>query len=71
MKPASDYIASADQLAHNIGRSLNSINALLDAPGTNRVDLHRMKRELDTQLVYALMLEKELKKKALLEEPLS
>lgn len=64
MKRAGDYIASADQLAHHVGHALNSINALIDAPGTNRVELHKIKRELDTHLIYALMLEKELKKKA-------
>ena len=54
-----DYIASAASLYHNIGKALNSLEVILDAPLKDKEVFTQMKTDLNHYLELAIAAEHE------------
>ena len=59
-----DYIASAASLYHNIGKALNSLEVILDAPLKDKEVFTQMKTDLNHYLELAIAAEHELKQQS-------
>ena len=61
---AGNFVGSASEFAHNLGRALNSLEVLLSAPLEEKDILESIKRDLNQYFNAALEIEHELKEKS-------